>query len=70
MALDKKVSLSSGRKTLHIVDIQDEQVLIRIEEFNPHDYRMERRGIILDHNELIAMLEPLLKYRTQTEASL
>ena len=64
----EKVSLSSGRKTLHIVDIQDEQASIRLETFNPHSGKVERCGTVLDHGELIGMLEPLLKYRIRTEA--
>ena len=66
--MNEKVTLSNGRTAMQIVDIHDEQVSIRIERFNPYSCKIERCGTVLDHKELIGMLEPLLKYRTRTEA--
>ena len=64
MEKDEHVSLSSGKKILHIVDIQNEQVSIRLETLDPC-YNIEHRSIVLEHNDLIGMLEPLLKYKRQ-----
>jgi hypothetical protein len=63
MEKDEKVSLSSGKKTLHIVDIHDEQVSIRLDTLNPFSYKVERSSIVLEHSELISMLEPLLNIK-------
>lgn len=64
---NQKITISSGKKSLHVLDIHDGQVSIRLEVFNPFSMKVERRGAVLDHEELIGMLEPLLKYRNLTE---
>lgn len=61
------LNLSHNNKYIHIVNTQNDRVVIKLEEITKLNNECDLRSITIEHKELIYILEPLLKYSETTK---
>jgi len=61
------LNFTHDKKYLHITNIKNDLVSIQLTELDRFKPEHTTRSIVLEHQELIYVLEPLLKYSEHTK---